>query len=742
MIPLIGYSDRLSVAPGMTINFQVSSSGQEPYQAKLVRVICGDPNPDSPGIREEEIPASFSGSYRSRSQPVYLGSYATIDDRGIISQLSSFTFIANIWSSTPEKGEQGIICKYNPNIEAGVAFITNVAGCLSVRVGDGQGNYTQVSTNQKLRPRTWYRGWAAFDSESHILSVGQLNLESSHSIDNQASNSIKVEFRPQLKTNNALLIAGMGGMPVGKHFNGKIEKPSILNEAVDRTTVGQIAVENSLDRIVAAWEFSQDIEGTRIIDLGTNKLQGNLVNLPTRGVKGSNWSGEEMCWRHAPEQYGAIHFHDDDIYDCGWETDFSFTVPQNMRSGVYAARLQCGDAEDMIPFFVVPKLGEPQSEICVLIPTFTYIMYGNHARGNTNEVYRQRVNDWQARPWTPDENPEYGLSTYNFHTDGSGICYSSRLRPLMNMRSGFISIPEYPGSGLRHFPADTHLFDCLEAMGHKFDVITDEDLHKEGIKAIAPYKVVLTTTHPEYHTKQTLDALQSYISGGGRLMYLGGNGFYWRIAPHRDLEGVYEVRRAEGGIRAWAAEPGEYYHSFDGSYGGLWRNNNRPPQKLVGVGFSAQGFMEGSFYRRQIDVQYSRVAWIFAGVEDEILGDFGLIGGGAAGYELDRLDYSLGTPEEAIILASSEGHNQNFILVHEEQLTHVSNRSGEPASKLIRADMIYYETPYGGAVFSVGSITFCGSLSDNNYKNNISRITNNVLKQFLLDQKSSKPQMY
>ena len=35
-------------------------------------------------------------------------------------------------------------------------------------------------------------------------------------------------------------------------------------------------------------------------------------------------------------------------------------------------------------------------------------------------------------------------------------------------------------------------------------------------------------------------------------MYLGGNGFYWRVAAHQDLPGVLEVRRAEGGIRTWA----------------------------------------------------------------------------------------------------------------------------------------------------------------------------------------------
>ena len=68
MIPLIGYSDRLSVAPGMTINFQISSCQQQPYQAKLVRVICGDPNPNSPGIKEEEIEAVRKELYGDKEE--------------------------------------------------------------------------------------------------------------------------------------------------------------------------------------------------------------------------------------------------------------------------------------------------------------------------------------------------------------------------------------------------------------------------------------------------------------------------------------------------------------------------------------------------------------------------------------------------------------------------------------------------------------------------------------------------
>ena len=32
-----------------------------------------------------------------------------------------------------------------------------------------------------------------------------------------------------------------------------------------------------------------------------------------------------------------------------------------------------------------------------------------------------------------------------------------------------------------------------------------------------------------------LDALMAYRDGGGRLIYLGGNGFYWRIVRHRKI---------------------------------------------------------------------------------------------------------------------------------------------------------------------------------------------------------------
>src|SRR5262245_41562920 len=729
MLPLTGYADRFSDAPGETIAFKVSSTASTPYRAQLVRLISGDPNPAGPGLKDEAVPAPFASSYPSRVQPVPLGSYLRVPDAPALRRLHSFTIIATIWPTTPDRRRQGVVARHDPNGGAGFALFVDGRGAGAL-VGNGRGGVATVHVGKPLQARTWYRVWATYDAATRRLAVGQAPLAPRVRTDDAGHAAATIDFSPSLDSGAALLVAALGGAPIAGHYNGKIEHPAVYDVALPETTIG-VPAAVSHRHLVAAWDFSRETSSTRAVDVGPSGLHGELVNLPARAMMGATWAGEEMCWRHAPEQYGAIHFHDDDLYDCGWATDFTYTVPDGLRSGVYAVRLRAGDVEDMIPSFVRPPRGRSTADACVLMPTFTYIVYANIARGVTDDEYRARVAAWGARPWTSDEHQDYGLSTYNYHHDGSGICHSSRLRPILNLRSSFLAYVDPRGSGVRHLPADLYLLDWLEQLGHRYDVITDEDLHAEGLELLAPYKVVLTPTHPEYQSRETMDALTAYLERGGRRMYLGGNGFYCRVGCHPAAPGALEVRRAEGGIRAWAAEPGEYYMSFDGQYGGLWRRNGRPPQKLAGVGFTSQGPFEGSYYRRLPASRDPRASWIFESVPDEILGDFGLSGGGAAGFELDRADFRLGTPPHALVLASSEKHDlTKFVLVPEDVLSHVWTWPGDPPDKLIRADMVYFETPNGGAVFSVGSITFCGSLSHDGYRNNISRIVDNVVRRF------------
>ena len=272
----------------------------------------------------------------------------------------------------------------------------------------------------------------------------------------------------------------------------------------------------------------------------------------------------------------------------------------------------------------------------------------------------------------------------------------------------------------------------LEANGLGFDVATDEDLHRDGLERLAPYRVVLTGTHPEYWTEAMLDAAEAYLAQGGRFVYLGGNGFYWVTSFDPERPHVIEVRRSNGS-RAWSARPGEYRHSTTGEIGGLWRERGRAPQRLAGVGFAGQGAGRGQPYRRTAAAADPRAAWIFEGVADEVFGDEGLVVDGAAGFEIDRADVALGTPPHALVVATATGFSDRYQHAIEE-VAMSNSRQGGTIEPRVRADLTFFETPDGGAVFSVGSIAYAGALfatRADGSEGPISRITRNVLTRFL-----------
>jgi len=170
-----------------------------------------------------------------------------------------------------------------------------------------------------------------------------------------------------------------------------------------------------------------------------------------------------------------------------------------------------------------------------------------------------------------------------------------------------------------------------------------------------------------------------------------------------------------------------YHQAWGGELGGLWRRIGRPPNRLVGIGFSAQGFSSARGYARQAGASDPRAAFVFQGVESEEFGDHGRLGG-AAGEELDRFDPRLGSPPHALVLASADRFGPDMIKTKEEFLAAVPP---DPADPKVRADLVFFETPEGGAVFSTGSIAWAGSLAHQEYRNDVSRITENVIRRFL-----------
>ncbi|MDE0308637.1 MAG: hypothetical protein OXI60_02235 [Acidiferrobacterales bacterium] len=357
MIPIAGYADRWSVGQGETMQFKVSSSFTQPYSARMVRIVCADPNPDGPGILEEDYSSVFSGQFPSRIQNVQLGSYASVDAAHRFASLTKFAVVANIWPTLPEAGPQSILSLLDsagsPLIELGIGQTGRLTASITGRGVDRQ---VFEMPDSELAGRRWYTVWLGVDVADCRISLDRQALEAQFGTHTEQTEEFECAAVPDLTEVDRLLIAASGEGGLDRFYNGKIEKPCVVK--------------------------------------------------------------------------------------------------------------------------VIPD--------------------------------------------------------------------------------------------------------------------SESDL--------------------------------SHLSG-------------------------------EAGV----------------------------------VGFSAQGDFQGAYYRRNSQLP-SEYEWVFEGIDDEILGDFGLNGGGAAGFELDRVDYSLGTSDNTVVLASSETYPDHFVLVPEEILTHLSTRAGDPVSELIRSDMVLFET--------------------------------------------------
>ncbi|MBT6203995.1 MAG: N,N-dimethylformamidase, partial [Rhodospirillaceae bacterium] len=650
---------------------------------------------------------------------IHAGSCIVADNSAALRSLASFTLEITIWPTTPVIHEQAVMGVWDSEHQAGYLLSIGPEGA-ALTTGDGSGSVSRTATKGLMTAREWYRVTASLDADGNA-SVNQQPLNMDGRGETARSATGHHETAPKASNGARFLVGAAWGGPGNANglqpvmcFNGKVEAPRVAQGVHDAGEAGNC---------VLAWDFSRLIKSLRVEDVSGNDRHGQTLNLPTRAMIGSNWTSEQHDWRHAGDQYGAIHLHDDDIGDAGWSPSVTMALPDDLKSGIYCIRLSGGGAEDMPPVVVQPKRGAATSPIAFLASTATYQTYANMHHSTDDAAAEMR--SASATMLSDDdtylfEHRELGHSPYDTHSDGTGVSVASARRPMLGYR---------PKAGVWSFNADTHLTAWLEDEGFTWDAISDHALHEEGLDLLAPYKVVVTGAHPEYWSTPMWQAMTAYLRGGGRLMYMGGNGFYWRIAFHEEAPWALEIRRAQAGARYWIAEPGEYHMAFSGEMGGLWQRVGIAPQQLVGIGTVATGFDSCSYYERLPDSFHPRAQWIFEGVgADEKIGDFGQLGG-ASGLELDWVDRSLGTPDHCLRLASSTDHSPQYLQTV-DTMTFNHTAVAAPVNPAVRADMVFFETPQGGGVWSTGSIAWSTSLAWNAYDNNVARITGNVLRRF------------
>ncbi len=360
------------------------------------------------------------------------------------------------------------------------------------------------------------------------------------------------------------------------------------------------------------------------------------------------------------------------------------------RSGLYYFRAETPSGRRFaFPWVVAPA--KPSAPVAVLASTITWNAYNNFG-GRSNYIHADGL------PPTPTVNARAELKRYNdagFFTwaaDDYPPLSFDRPEPFNHIDFAEKITDPIEGRQACHLaPAEWRLHGWLEANGFPFDLYAENQLD-DGTLDPAAYRVLVSAVHPEYWTRRMYDQVKRWVfEQGGRLMYLGGNGLNC------------EVELTRGGMRVRNGKLSSLETTGMGGFDSRFAQRHESEANLLGVVFTPAGAMTGAPYRVR-DASH----WAFAGTglcDGDLFGEKCLhqrCPGGASGHETDKVSAS--SPKTVRVLAKGTNPDDGG------------------------AEMVAFDTPGGGAVFSVGSISYVASLPVDEA---VSKITANVLRRFL-----------
>jgi N,N-dimethylformamidase len=703
---LLAYSDKLTMVGGDTLAVKVSSTGT--YTSSLVRLHGMAASGEGIAVTEEALESDSNGEHPGRVQALHPGSYVVVDLVGGIDFGSGIS--VSLWiKPTMPGGKRQTLVEASAS-HGGAAFRLEIdqEGHIVVSLWSSM---DACIASARIAAATEDNVWALVEA-AHDLQQSNLRVRS-QSVHGERAAVQLVSNAPGFVATRLLFGATAGSHGYGiDTFEGRIAEPKAWS-------VG--------DKLIGAWDFSQHMAGTVAVEAGGTGHDGRIVNRPGRAVLGPHWDRKTLVWTEDPIQWNALHLHSNDLDDAEWETDFSVTTPS--ASGIYAVRLAQGSEVYYVPFFVNP--GTSRKRVLYIAPSNTYLAYGNEhlwegERGDAHQKLMSFPIKLDDAEKILQAHPELGRSIYDTHADGSGVHYTSRLRPLTNFQPNYMN---WLVGGPRHFSADFFITGWLNSIGVEFDVATEESVHVEGVDLLKPYDVIITGSHPEYPSTEGLEAYEAYALSGGNIMYLGANGFYWVASYLDESRSGIESRRGYSTVRNWSSHPAELHHSSNGERGGSYRHRGRDQNPIFGVGMCGAGWGPGSGFKRTAESYDLSVSWAFEGIDAEMLGEHGYLLGGAAGDELDQTSATRGTPKNTVVLMSSE--HGDFFFPSLEQVSEIGPNMEGSKNPGVRADVALVTHPGGGRVFSASSICWAGSLGTNSYSNDIAQLSTNVIRRFL-----------
>ena len=349
-------------------------------------------------------------------------------------------------------------------------------------------------------------------------------------------------------------------------------------------------------------------------------------------------------------------------------------------------------------FFSFPWIVAParsRAPVAVLASNINWTAYNNFG-GRSNYIHPDRF------PPTPTVNARLDLKRYtdpahrHFNAEEYAPLSFDRPEPINHIPEGVEVTDPIEGRAACHTaPAEWRLLGWFEREGFDYDFYAETQLH-QGILKLEDYKVLILSTHPEYWSKEMYFRLKAWVfEEGGKLMYLGGNGLNCEV----EFTDEYTMVAHNGNIGSGSFTSLQQNSHFESRF----HLRHESEANLLGIVCTDTGIMTGAPYR-VIDDSH----WIFAdtGLKNgDVFGENSLhmrCPGGASGHETDKISAS--SPPNVQLLA--KGLNPD--------------NGG--------AEIAYHEHGGGGAVFSVGSISYPSSVLVDDA---VSKITANVLKRFL-----------
>ena len=305
---ILGYVDKWSVRPGDTL--RVAASTEAPrFEAELVRLRRGGPRPGRRDVFSfDVVDTPLSGSYDGKLHELHPGSFAVTEEGAHLGESGTVSLSAWIYPTLPQRGRpQGIVSYRDPEAGRGIGLYLTADGALAVRFTDAAGDEHQARVTAPCDAMRWYRVAATVDLGAGSVALEQMPLRRWGIDPSAESTTTTLDAAVDLPPAGRLCIgAGAAGFdPEGTRpfaidgFNGKIDGPAVLADGVP----------------VAEWDLSVGPETKVVTDSSPRGNHAALVNGGTRAVTGHDWDGTELDFRRAPAQYGAIHFHDDDLLE-------------------------------------------------------------------------------------------------------------------------------------------------------------------------------------------------------------------------------------------------------------------------------------------------------------------------------------------------------------------------------------------------------------------------------------------